>query len=152
MLADDAEHDAGDLAPRRAPIALDGVGERQRRARRARRCRRGRPSMPDSAVLAVPEPMLASSRSASSWRSVYSVLTEGPFALRRDEGGDVASTSASQSTIRAIWPSDSTAPPERAAPLGDLGRQRAGDQLVLADQLRDGEREARRRPPRTITA
>ena len=44
-----------------------------------------RPSMLDSAVLAVPEPMLASSRKASSWRSVYrgtSVLSK----LRRRRG------------------------------------------------------------------
>ena len=47
-----------------------------------------RPSIDDSAVLAVPEPMLASSRSASSWRSVNWVLT-GRFlsAVSGGEGG-----------------------------------------------------------------
>ena len=52
------------------------------------------------------------------------------------------SATASQSTIRAIWPSESTAAPDSGGAVGDLGRQRAGDELALADQLGDGEGEA----------
>ena len=52
------------------PDRVDRVGERQRERGRAREMSTGRPSMLDSAVAAVPEPMLASSRSASSCSSV----------------------------------------------------------------------------------
>ena len=101
-----------------APIGLDGVGDRQHAARSGTEMSTERPSMLDSAVQAVPEPMLASSRSASSWRSVY-WAQRGSF---QAAGGDAAtSTTASQSTIRAICPSDSTAAPDRAAPSATSG-------------------------------
>src|SRR5215218_1407283 len=44
-------------------------------------------SIDDRAVLAVPEPMLASSRSASSWRSLNWELTE-EFLSKRVSGGE----------------------------------------------------------------
>ena len=137
-VADDADDDAGDARARR------GRWPRPRRRTAARR-RVGtemsteRPSSSDSAVLAVPEPMLASSRRASSWMSVKLVLTGGSFCWR---GAVRSAASASQSTIRAIWPSARTAPPDSAACSADLGRQRAGDQLALADELGDRERDA----------
>ena len=39
-------------------------------------------------------------------------------------------------------PSDRTAAPETGAQLGDVGGQRAGDELALADERRDGQRDA----------
>ena len=57
-----------------------------------------RPSMLDRAVLAVPEPMLASSRSASSW----SVRVAGHVTSFQAQAETGTSTTASQSTIRAI--------------------------------------------------
>ena len=56
--------------------------------------------------------------------------------------GTAGGLSASQSTTRAIWPSGSTAPPDSGGAPADFGGQRAGDQLVLADEPRD--RRARR--------
>src|SRR5215213_5863975 len=47
-----------------------------------------RPSIDDRAVLAVPEPMLASSRSASSWRSLNWVLTGGIPFEEQGSGGE----------------------------------------------------------------
>ena len=49
---------------------------------------------------------------------------------------------ASQSTIRAISPSERTAAPDTGASVGDVGGQRAGDELALADERRDGQRDA----------
>ena len=126
-----------------------------------------RPSIVDSAVLAVPEPMLASSRSASSWRSVYWVLTGSFLRLWRGRGR-TRLASASQSTIRAIWPSASTAPPVRAAcsaTSGGSGRvtsSRWPTSAVDAERERAGRRRGRSTawlrvaalgtPPRRATA
>ena len=41
---------------------------------------------------------------------------------------------ASQSTSRAISPSERTAAPESRRQAGDVGGQRAGDELALADE------------------
>src|SRR5689334_5424635 len=87
-----------------------------------------RASMLESAVLAVPEPMLASSRSASSWRSVYWVLNgRGPFSFsdRQEDVGDrVAVDDEGDLAVR-----EDRRAGERGA-VGDLGGQGPGDQLV----------------------
>src|SRR3954467_4640535 len=97
-----------------------------------------RPSMLESAVEAVPEPMLASSRSASSCMSVYWV--NGIVLSRSGGNGDV------DDRIAVDDQGDLPVRHHRAAgqcgAIGDLGGQRAGDELVLADQASDGEREA----------
>ena len=73
------------------PIGVDGVGERAAPAPSGRRCRRAGPSIADSAVLAVPEPMLASSRSASIWRSVKCGAHGGVLSsVRRGRGRERA--------------------------------------------------------------
>ncbi len=98
-----------------------------------------RDSICDSAVAAEPEAMLASSRSASSWRSVKdgvtgcapgvgwvrrpaalrgaSVRVSAPAVVRALSGLLAARVSRrSQSMIRAIRPSASAAPPETGSP------------------------------------
>ena len=91
-----------------------------------------RPSMPESAVEAVPEPMLASSRSASSCMSEYRVI--GSVLSRSGGDGDV------DDRIAVDDQGDLPVRQHRAAgqggAVGDLGGQRAGDELVLADQAR----------------
>ena len=54
----------------------------------------------------------------------------------------LSAASASQSTINAIRPSASAAPPETRLAVGDDRRERPGDQLTLADQVVDRQREA----------
>ena len=90
-VADDGDHDGGDLGSGVAG-GLDGLGERQRAGASGTEMSTGRPSMLDSAVPAVPEPMLASSRSASSCRSVVLrwVISEAGASLRRRRGEGVA--------------------------------------------------------------
>ena len=74
QVAEHAERDAGDLRLRRAD-RLDGLVHREQRGRPAPRRSTERPSMPERAVEALPAPMFASSRSASSWVSLYVALT-----------------------------------------------------------------------------
>src|SRR3954452_8819183 len=94
-----------------------------------------RPSMVDRAVEAVPEPMLASSRSASSCMSVYWV--NGVVLSRSGGDGDV------DDRVTVDDQGDLPVRHHRAAgqrgAFGDLGGQRAGDQLVLADLAHDVE-------------
>ena len=70
----DAERDAGDLRLGRAELPRPRRPSGPR-ARPAPPGRPARPSISDSAVEAVPAPMFASSRSASSWMSLYVALT-----------------------------------------------------------------------------
>src|SRR5918995_3422555 len=106
-----------------------------------------RPSIDDSAVLAVPEPMLANSRRASSWRSLK-VLTGFLSVSGRGEGGSGrAGRRALAERVAVHDQGDGAVRQHRAAgergALGDLGRQRAGHELVLADQARDRDDQAR---------
>src|SRR5918912_1166657 len=96
-----------------------------------------RPSMLERAVLAVPEPMLASSRRASSCRSLYWLTW-----FLSGSGGDghcddgVAVDDEGDLAVRQHGG------PGEGGAVGDLGRQRPRDELVLADQAGDREREA----------
>ena len=120
----------------------DDAGDGLRRADRTRRPRRpaagrdalgtfrstSRPSICDSEVAACPEAMFASSRRASSCKFGKRGVTESAPVFGVDvavSGGDEfmvvcaalnPAASASQSTISAIWPSASTAPPETGWP------------------------------------
>ena len=138
-VADDPEHDPGDLLLRRAG-GLDGVGERQRA-----RSRNGDVDGP---------PEHPRERGARGPRTDVRQLAQGvelEFGVLGAHGGGVLSqaatragvvvSTASQSMIRAICPSDMTAAARQSGVLGDLGRQRAGDQLALAEQGSDGDRE-----------
>src|SRR3954447_24342169 len=96
-----------------------------------------RPSMLDRAGLAVPEPMLASSRSASSCISVYWV--NGVVLSGSGGDGDVDDRVAVDDQGDLPVREDGRA--GEGGTVGHLGGQGTGDQLVLADESRDGERE-----------
>ena len=66
---------------------VDGLGQRQRAAPTARRCRPGGRASPTARCAALPEPMLASSRSASSCRSVYRAHSRRPWSGGSARGG-----------------------------------------------------------------
>src|SRR4051812_17593034 len=115
-----------------------------------------RPSMPDSEVLALPEPMLASSRRASSWSSVKCLLIGSGFLSGSGRDGDSGDGGGRRGGghLRAggresvavddqgdLAAGEHGAAGERRA-LGDLRRKRAGYQLALADQVVGGEHEA----------
>ena len=145
-VADERDRHAGDLLLGRAD-GLDGLGERQHDARWARRCRPSGRACCDSAVPAVPEPMLASSRSASSCRSERAVMVTSPFGSR--SGGDTGRASGAGGVDRVAVDDQGDAGRRRARRRrtrrrcsATLGRQRAGDQLALADEPGDGEGQA----------
>src|SRR6476620_7847058 len=106
-----------------------------------------RPSSWDSAVPAVPEPMLASSRSASSWRLERAVRRVGVLS-GAGSGGDTGRVTRAGGVDRIAVDDqcDAAVGEHRAAGhgggAGDAGRERAGDQLALADQPGDGEGQA----------
>src|SRR5918997_1387173 len=102
-----------------------------------------RPSIADSDVLAVPEPMLASSRRASSCRSLNWGL-KGVSFLGGDGGGDTGGGALAERV--AVDDEGDLAVGEHGAAgqrgvLGDLAGQRAGDELALAHQTRDAQHE-----------
>src|SRR4051812_50208523 len=97
-----------------------------------------RPSIDDRAVLAVPEPMLASSRRASSWSSVYWVLTGIPFSGGDEVRGRLEGVAVDDQGDLAVGHDGGA---RQGGVLGDLGRKRPGDQLALAEQGGDGDRE-----------
>src|SRR5689334_13205897 len=102
-----------------------------------------RPSMLESAVDAVPDPMLASSRRASSWTSEYWVLKGSSRSGGGGKGGDgdgrgrdgVAVDDQGDAAVREHGRAR-----QRGA-VAELGRERTRDQLALADEPRHGERE-----------
>ena len=106
-----------------------------------------RPSMLESAVAAVPEPILEISRSPSSCMSVSSISRSScrvcKFGSRSRPAGRRRrlSASASQSTIRLIVPSESTAPPDRQLCDPASAGKRSRHQLALADELLDHQRQ-----------
>src|ERR671932_921176 len=107
-----------------------------------------RPSIWDSAVPAVPEPMLASSRRASSCMVVNVLMgLRGPFEVL-GSGGDTgrAIGAGGVDGVAVDDEGDATVGQHGAAryrgAAGDVGRQRARDQLALADEAGDREREA----------
>src|SRR5689334_12555236 len=93
-----------------------------------------RPSMPDRAVLAFPDPMLASSRRASSWSSVYWVT--GVLSGGEEVGGRLEGIAVDDQRDLAVR--HDRRPGQRGA-LGDLRRERPLDQLALAEQGGDGD-------------
>src|SRR5438093_10393486 len=102
-----------------------------------------RPSSPERAVAALPEPMLASSRSASSWRSEYLVTSGSPLGSGHDWrpvaaclGQGVAVDDQGDVAVREDCPSG------EGGLAGELGGKRSGHELALPDQADDGEREA----------
>src|SRR3954463_8662388 len=105
-----------------------------------------RPSICESAVPAVPEPMLASSRRASSCR-LERVMVFDSF-RKPYSGGDTGRPSGAGGVDRvavddqcdAAVGQDGTAGHGGAA--RDARRQRAGDQLALAHQPGDGQGQA----------
>ena len=107
-----------------------------------------RPSMLDSAVEAVPEPMLASSRSASSCMSVYWV--NGTVLSGSGGDGDVDDGVAVDD--QGDLPVREHGGARQGGAVGDLGGQRTGDELVLADRARETVNAKRSSPPRTTTA
>src|SRR4051812_11656728 len=107
-----------------------------------------RPSICDSAVPAVPEPMLASSRRASSCmvvnvlmglRGPFEVLGSGGDTGRAIGGGRVDGVAVDDQGDAAVRQDGAAG--DRGT-TGDVRRQRAGDQLALADEVRDRQREA----------
>src|SRR6478672_6006605 len=105
------------------------------------------PSMLASAVAALPEPMFDISRRASSWRSVrfIGVVTllgrSGQFGWEAGRaatgvGKGIAVDDEGDLAVRE----DGAA--RQGARVADLGRQRAGDQLALADEPLEDEGEA----------
>src|SRR5919199_188405 len=106
-----------------------------------------RPSSWDSAVPAVPEPIFASSRSASScmvvnvvmvFRGPFEVLGSGGDTRRAIGAGGVDGVAVDDEGDAAVG-EDGTA--RHRGTVGDVRRQRAGDQLALADEAGDRERE-----------
>src|SRR6266545_3306257 len=104
-----------------------------------------RPSMLESDVLAVPEPMFASSRKASSCISVNWLLigSDDPF-LCGDGGG--AQRARGREGVAVDDQGDLAARQDGAAGQRRTLRhgrgERAGNELALADQVADGEHEA----------
>src|SRR3954468_3153886 len=107
-----------------------------------------RPSICDSAVPAVPEPMLASSRRASSCmvvnvlmglRGPFEVLGSGGDTGRAIGGGRVDGVAVDDQGDAAVRQDGAAG--DRGT-TGDVRRRRAGDQLALADEVRDRQREA----------
>src|SRR3954465_13564364 len=99
-----------------------------------------RPSIWDSAVPAVPEPMLASSRRASSCMVVNVLIgLRGPFEVL-GSGGDTGRAIGAGGVDRVTVDDegDAAVGEDGAAryrgTVGDVRRQRAGDQLPLAAQ------------------
>ena len=124
-----AEHDPGDSAAPGGPAASTASANGSARAF-GTEMSTDRPSMRDSAVDAVPEPMLASSRRASSWSSVYVAQRVLSQAVTRaedvvegvavDDQGDLAVGQHGGAGERGV--------------LGDLRRQRPRDELALAER------------------
>src|SRR3954462_4087610 len=107
-----------------------------------------RPSICDSAVPAVPEPMLASSRRASSCMVVNVLMgLRGPFEVL-GSGGDTGRATGAGGVDRVAVDDEGYAavgedgPARHRGTVGDVGRQPAGDQLPLADEAGDRQREA----------
>src|SRR3954452_16262301 len=104
----------------------------------------GRPTSRESAVAALPEPMFASSRSASSSSSVKVVFTLFLLGCCGETGRAAAIPDRDRVAVDDqgdVAVGEHCAAGDRAA-VADLGRQRARDQLALADQAVDGERDA----------
>src|SRR6185312_14313908 len=105
-----------------------------------------RPSIWESAVPAVPEPMLASSRRASSCR-LESVMVFESF-RKPYSGGDTGRPSGAGGVDGVAVDDQCDAavgqhgPARDGGGAGDARRQRAGDQLALAHQPGDGEGQA----------
>src|SRR5919198_4695803 len=98
------------------------------------------PSRLESAVAAFPEPMLASSRRASSCRSVYlvtlSVLLSGCVHDRRPVGGRSGKGVAVDDQGDLAVGEDGTA--GEGGPAGERRGEGSGNQLALADERIDG--------------
>ena len=114
----------------------------------------GRPSICESAVAAVPEPMLASSRSASSCWSEYVVFTGASLRGCRD-GSDVSGRRGADRV--AVDDEGDLAVREHgaargAAAAGELGGQRARRRARAGRRARSTASAIRASAPRTITA
>src|SRR3954451_1801188 len=112
-----------------------------------------RPSIWDSAVPAVPEPMLASSRRASSCMVVNVLMgLRGPFEVL-GSGGDTGRATGAGEVDRVAVDDEGDAavgedgPARHRGTVGDVGRQPAGDQLPLADEAGGPAPGAGRPPP-----
>src|SRR4051812_29285818 len=107
-----------------------------------------RPSIWDSAVPAVPEPMFASSRSASGWMVVNGLMEFRSFRGVLGSGGDTGRTIGAGGVDRVAIDDECDAAVgqhgaagDRGA-VGDVGGQGTGHQLALADQTGDGKGQA----------
>src|SRR3954454_24795093 len=106
-----------------------------------------RPSIWDRAVPAVPEPMLASSRRASSCMVVNVLMgSQGSFRVLGSGGDTGRPIGAGGVDGIAVDDQGDAAVGQHGAAgdggtVGDVGRQRAGEQRALADQPGHGEGE-----------